>query len=76
MPSVRKMVRAILRLVLWEEVEEEEGEAWARHFTSSVGVLTTHVARPPTAPASQVVHRFGGGEEEGGMPDRRSVVRL
>ena len=37
-----------------------EDEIWARHFTSSVGVLTTQVARPPIAPASQVVQRLGG----------------
>lgn len=48
-----------------EKVPEEEvdaGEAgicsWARHLTSSVGVETTQVARPPTAPASQVVSRL------------------
>src|SRR5450756_985937 len=29
-----------------------EDEIWARHFTTSVGVLTTQVARPPIAPAS------------------------
>lgn len=42
------------------EVEGEEGlmASWARHFISSVGVLMTHVASPPTAPASQVVQRL------------------
>jgi len=50
----------------------EGGESWARHFISSVGVLTTQVANPPIAPARKVVQRLGGVL----MGVRRAEVRL
>lgn len=39
---------------------EGEGETWvwARHFSSSVGVLIIQVANPPTAPAIQTFHKL------------------
>lgn len=51
-----------------------EDEIWARHLTNSVGVLTTQVARPPIAPATQVVQRFGG--TPGVLDFRIAEVRL
>lgn len=59
------------------EAVAAEVEIWARHFTSSVGVDTTQVARPPIAPAIQVVQRDGGEVAPRGFWDlRREEVRL
>ena len=55
-PSVRRICLVMPQL----DAAFEEVEIWARHLISSVGVLTTQVARPPIAPASQVVQRLGG----------------
>jgi len=38
---------------------EGEGEVWARILRSSVGELMIHVARPPTAPARNMLVRVG-----------------
>ena len=70
-------------------VEEEEARTWARHLMSSVGVEITHVARPPSAPAMNVVRSVGCWmvdvlvvvlfEEVGGVREpyvRYDVVRL
>lgn len=54
-PSVRMISFVIPQL----DAAAVEEDIWARHLMSSVGVLTTHVASPPIAPATQVVHRFG-----------------
>ena len=41
----------------------------ARHLTSSVGVLTTQVANPPTAPAIHVDQRLDPVGDPGGRPN-------
>jgi len=48
-------------------------ETWARHFTSSVGALTTKDARPPVAPARKILEKFVGDE---GFSWSRQRVRL
>ena len=80
---MRKIVRAIPHddtgLSREEEEEEEEEETWeratcARHLISSVGADTTKVARPPAAPASQILERDWDGAE--GVESGSSRVRL
>lgn len=69
-PSARTIPLATSQL-LDGDVEEE---IWVRHFTISVGVLTTQVARPPMAPAAQAVPRLA--VASGPPVFRKSVVRL
>jgi len=72
------------------EVDDDElsgEESWVRHFMSSVGVLTTQVARPPIEPAIHGIQRLVDILEagyrlrlrlgaKGGLEDKKSEVRL
>lgn len=81
MPSFRRMAAAIAQeLVGVDDGIRVDGEAeqatCARHFMSSVGAETMNVARPPAAPASQILERFWEGEEGVEAESRRDRVRL